>query len=155
GGKSLQALRTLQALEHLRRLGWPAEREVDIGAKELDVIPGVLRDRSLNPRQGVQRILGLILLKLDASQTVRRLVLYRLLHIRIEHCPDRPPGTQMHPVAELEVADRKVRLPDVILERIELRLVDATVLSKLGIEPFQGIEILSLIGLVQRFAEIE
>ena len=61
----------------------------------------------------------------------------------------------MHAVTELEVTDGKVRLPDVILKRIELRLIDAVVLSELGVETLEGIEILSLIRLIERLAEIE
>ena len=70
----------------------------------------------MDPLQRMQGILGLPLLELDARQAEGSLVLHGLIHIGLEDCPDRTPGTQVHPVAELEVADREICLPDVILE---------------------------------------
>jgi hypothetical protein len=43
----------------------------------------------------------------------------------------------------------------VILKRIELGLVETAVLGELGVEPPECIEKLSLVGVIERLAEIE
>ena len=61
----------------------------------------------------------------------------------------------VHAVVELEVADREFGAVDVIVQRIESGLVETVVLGELGVEPLERIEILSLVGVIERLAEIE
>ena len=72
-----------------------------------------------------------------------------------QHGLDGPSGTVVHAVVELEVADRELGAVDVKVQRIECRLVETVVLGQLGIQPLQGIEVLSLIGVIERLAEVE
>jgi hypothetical protein len=61
----------------------------------------------------------------------------------------------VHAIVELEVAYRKFGVVDVIVKRIELGLVQNVVLGELGVEPLECIEILSLVGVIERLTEIE
>ncbi len=88
----------------------------------------------------LERIVRLTFLKVDARQTKGGFVAYALLDVALEDCPNRASGAKVHAVVELEVADRELRLPDVVVERIELRLVDAAMLSKLRVEPLERLE---------------
>jgi hypothetical protein len=61
----------------------------------------------------------------------------------------------VHAVVELEVAYREFGVVDVIMKRIESRLVQTAVLGELGVEPLECIDILPLVGVIERLAEIE
>jgi hypothetical protein len=61
----------------------------------------------------------------------------------------------VHAVVELEVADREFGVVDVKMKRVESGLVEAVVHGELGVEPLDGIEKLSLVGVIERLAEIE
>jgi hypothetical protein len=61
----------------------------------------------------------------------------------------------MHPVAQLEIAERKFRVVDVIVERVELGLVEPGMLADLGIEPLQRLEVIALVRIIERLAEVK
>jgi hypothetical protein len=61
----------------------------------------------------------------------------------------------VHAIVELEVANREFGVVDVIVKRIELGFVQNVVLGELGVEPLECIEILSLVGVIERLAKIE
>jgi hypothetical protein len=61
----------------------------------------------------------------------------------------------VHAVVELEVADRELGVVDVKMKRVECGLVESVVHGELGIEPLECIEILSLVSVIKRLAEIE
>jgi hypothetical protein len=103
----------------------------------------------------VQRILELPLLEVDAGEPERGLVSYGFIDSAFEHRLDGAPCTVVHAVVKLEVADRKFGLVDVIGQRIELGLIESAVHGKLGIKPLQCVEVLSLVSLIDRLAEIE
>ena len=65
------------------------------------------------------------------------------------------PGAVVHPIVELEVADGELGVVQVVVERVELRLVERAMLAELGVEPLQRVEEMALPGVVQRFAEIQ
>ena len=71
----------------------------------------------------LQRFAELALLEMDARQAVGSVVPDDVVHGRFENRPDRPACAVMHAVVELEVADRELRLTDVMVERVELGLV--------------------------------
>ena len=84
-----QALRALQAAQDLHGVGGPPERHVDVGAQELDLIGDRLRHLALDPLQRVQRVLGLVLLEVNARQAERRLVAHGLVDVAFQHGTDR------------------------------------------------------------------
>jgi hypothetical protein len=61
----------------------------------------------------------------------------------------------MHSIVELEITDGELGLADVVMQGVKLRLVQAVVLSQLGVQSRDGIEVLALIGIVEGLAEIE
>ena len=151
----LKLFGALQSLQDIRRHRRPAERHVDVRAQELDVVLDRLGHLAVDPLQRLQRVVRLTFLKVDARQPKGGFVAHALLDVALEHRLDGAPGALVHAVVELEVADRKFRLLDVIVERIELRLVDAAVLGELGVEPLQRLEVVALIGVIERLSEIE
>jgi hypothetical protein len=60
----------------------------------------------------------------------------------------------MHAVLELEVADGELRVVDVGIERVERSLVDAVVLGELRVEALEGAEVVALMGVEERLAEM-
>ena len=59
----------------------------------------------------------------------------------------------MHPVVELEVADRELRVADEGMERVELPLVDPVVLGDLGIQALERLEPTFLMRVVEGLSE--
>ena len=68
----------LQLLQHLDRVVRPAERQVDVGAQELDVVADRLRHLAVDAVERVQRIVELVLLEVDPRQPKRGFVAHRL-----------------------------------------------------------------------------
>jgi hypothetical protein len=91
----------------------------------------------------------------DAGEPERGLVSYRLIDGTFEHRLDGAPCALVHAIVELEVADREFGVVDVIVKRIEFGFVQNVVLGELGVEPLECIEILSLVGVIERLAEME
>src|SRR5256885_8652325 len=60
----------------------------------------------------------------------------------------------MHPVVELEVADRELGVAQVVIERVELGLVERAMLAELGVDALERIEEVALARVVQRLAEV-
>ena len=145
GRETRQALGTLQARQHLDRVGRPAERQVDVRAQELDVVRDRLRHLALDPLERLQRVLGLVLLEVDARQAKRRLVAHGLVDVAFEHRADRAAGAMVHAVVELEVADVELGCADVVVQRVELRLVESVILAELGVESLQRVEVVALV----------
>ena len=101
------------------------------------------------------RIVELTLLEVDAGEPERGLVSHGFIDGAFEHRLDGAPGALVHAVVELEVADRKFGVVDVIVQRIEFGLVETAIHRELGVEPLECIEKLSLVGVIERLAEIE
>src|SRR5260370_11755990 len=97
----------------------------------------------------------LTLLEGDAGEPKRGLVSYRLIDGAFEHCLDGAPRALVHAIVELKVADREFGIVDVIVKRIEFGFVQNVVLGEFGVEPLECIEILTLVCVVERLAEIE
>ena len=57
----------------------------------------------------------------------------------------------MHAVAKLEVTERKFRVIEMSVERVEIRLIDGEMLPDLGIEAVERLEPMALVGVVQGF----
>ncbi len=144
-----------QRLEHLDGLARPACRHVDVGPQELDVALYLRGHRTRDPPERVERIVELTLLEVDAREPERGLISYGFIDGAFEHRLDGAPGAEVHAVVELEVADREFGIVDVVVQRIELRLVQTMVLGELGVEALQSLEVLSLVGVIERLAEIE
>ena len=92
----------------------------------------------MDPPQRVLRIVELILLEVDAGESERGLVSYGFIDSTFEHRLDGAPGSVVHAVVELEVADREFGVVNVIVQRIELRLVETAVQGNLGVESLRG-----------------
>ena len=102
----------------------------------------------------MQRVLELAFLEVDARETIRGVVAHDLVDCAFEHGRDRAPGAVVHSVVELEVADGELRLAQIVVQRVERRLVDGAMLAELGVEPLERFEEMALLRVVQRFAEI-
>jgi hypothetical protein len=61
----------------------------------------------------------------------------------------------MHAVAQLEIAQRELRVVDMVVQRVELGLVEAGMLADLGIEPLQRLEVVTLVRVIERLAEVQ
>ena len=92
---------------------------------------------------------------MDAGEPERSLVSYGLIDGTFEHRLDSAPRALVHSIIELKVADREFRVVDVIVKRIEFGFVQNVVLGELGVEALECVEILSLVGVIERLAEIE
>ena len=92
----------------------------------------------------VQRVLELALLEVDPREPISGLVAHCFVDRALEHRRDRAAGAVVHPVVELEVADGELRVVQVVVQRVERRLVDAAMLAELGVEPLQRVEEMAL-----------
>jgi len=77
-----------------------------------------------------------------------------IVDIAFEDCLDRTSCTKMHAIVELEITDRKFRMVEMRIERIEVGLIDVMMLRKLGVEPLEGAKVVALIRVIERLAEI-
>ena len=150
-----QRLRALQTLEHARCVRWTAECHVDVRAQELDVVADRDRHLAADAIERDERIGRLVFLEVNAREAIGRFVAHGFVHRAVEHCLDRAAGAMVHAVVELEVADREFRFADVKVQRIALRLVDAAVQGELRIEPLQRLEVVPLVRVIERLAEIQ
>ena len=92
---------------------------------------------------------------MDPRESISGVVAHLLVDRALEHRGDRVPGAVVHPIVELEVADGELGVVQVVVERVELRLVERAMLAELGVEPLQRVEEMALPRVVQRFAEIQ
>ena len=150
-----QAFGALQVGEDFDRIGGTPERHVDVGAQELDLVRDRFRHLAVDPLQRVQRVLGLVLLEVDARKAERRLVAHGLLDIAFQHCADRASGAMVHAVVELEIADVELGGTDVVVQRVVLRFVEPVILAELGIEALERVEVVPLVGVKERLPEVE
>jgi hypothetical protein len=153
--ESREARVALERLEDGHGLGRLAHREVHVRAQELDVVPDRVGYFPLDPRERLHRIVELALLEVDLREPVRRLVADGLVDGAFENRLDRAARAQMHPVVELEVADGELGLPDVVGQRVEAGLVEPVVHRELGVQALERVEEVSLVGVVERLAEVE
>src|SRR6267378_7510495 len=102
----------------------------------------------------MQRIIELTLLEVNAGEPERGLVPHRLIDGAFEHRLYGAPRALVHAIVELEVADLKFGVVDVIVKRIEFGFVQNVVLGEFGVEPLECVEILSLVSVIERLAEI-
>ena len=103
----------------------------------------------------IERIGRLVFLEVNAREAKGRFVAHGFVDCAVEHGLDGAAGAMMHAVVELEVADRELGFADVKLQRIALRLVDAVVQGELRIEPLQRLEVVALVRVIERLAEIQ
>jgi hypothetical protein len=59
----------------------------------------------------------------------------------------------VHAVVELEIPDQEFGVVDVIVKRIQFGFVETVVLRKFGVKPLDCLEILSLVGVINRLTE--
>src|SRR5262245_9646022 len=91
---------------------------------------------------------------MNAGEPIRGVVAHLLVDRAFEHGSDRAARAIVHAIVELEVADIELRFFQVAIQRIEGGLVDAAVLAELGIEPLERFEVVALLRVVNRLAEI-
>ena len=60
----------------------------------------------------------------------------------------------MHSIVELEIADVEFSLAYVVMQGIESRLIDGIVLSQFGVQPRYGVEVPTLVRVIESLAEI-
>ena len=154
-GKTFEAVGALQPPEYLGSIGWAANGKVNIGREKLNVVTDLRGHAPLDPAQGFERISHLSLLEVNACQPECGFVAHSLVHVTFQYRFDCATRTVVHPIVELEVANEKFSLLDVMEQRIQLRFVQAIMLAEFGIQAFQGLEVISLIGVVDGFAEVE
>ena len=153
--KSAETLRVLQPPQDDERLDGLAQCKVDICPEELDVVADTLRHPAIDAVEGAQGTVHLSFLEVDTGKPVGSVVAYLFVDSAFEDRTDRASCPMMHAVAEFEIAERKFRVVDVGVKRVEFRFVDVRVLPDLGIQTFQCLEVVTLVRIVQCFAEIE
>ena len=102
----------------------------------------------------LQRIAHLSLLEMYARESIGGIVTHLFIDGTLEDRADRPACTMMHAVAQFEIAQCKFGIIDVRVERVQLRLIEPGVLRNLGIEALERFEVVTLVGVKQRFAKI-
>ena len=112
-----------------------------------------LRHPAFDQLQRVQCIGKLLFLVVDTGQTVGRFILDRLGDIALEDRLDCTPGFLVHAVGKLEVTNGKFCLAEMDTERVQLRIVQQSILLQLCIETDDRIEVLLLIRMKQCFAK--
>ena len=103
----------------------------------------------------MQRIVELILLEVNSGEPERGFVSYGIIDGAFEHSLDGAPCAVVHAVVELEIADREFGVVDVKVKRIKFGLVQTVVLGKFSVKPLDCLEILSLVGVIDRLTEKE
>ena len=103
----------------------------------------------------MQCIRELVLLKVDPGQPVRGIVTYDLIHRALENGPDRTSCTVVHSVTQFKIAERKFSVVDMVIERVEFRLVYLTVLFDFGIKALECFEEQSLVRIIERLTEVQ
>ena len=88
-------------------------RKQDVRPQEFYVVANCRRDFALNTLQREHRVCHLALLEVNPGQSVGGVIANRRFYRALEHRADRPPGTMMHPIAQLEVAQRELGVIDV------------------------------------------
>ena len=152
--EALEPFGALQPLQDLGRFGVTAEARVRVRAQELDVVDDLVRHSADDAVERVQRVVELAFLEVDAREPIRGVVAHGFVDGALEHGRDRTAGAVMHAIVQLEVADVELRLAKVAVQRIEGWLVDAAMLAELGVEPLERFEIVPLLRVVDRLAEI-
>ena len=132
-----------------------AEARVGVRAQELDLVGDAIRNAARDSIQCVKRVLELALLEMNASEPERGVVADGFVDCTLQNRGDRAPGAMVHAIVQLEVADRELRLAQVVVQRIECRLVDRAMLPELRVEPLERFEEVPLLRVVDRLAEIE
>src|SRR5262249_49036092 len=155
GDKSGQVRIVLQVVEHFDGIVRPVCRHIDVRPQKLDIVLYLFGHGTLNPSQRLQRVVELILLEVNAGEPERGFVSYGFIDGTFKHPLDGAPSSVVHAVVELEIADRKFGLVDVVVKTMELRLVKMVVLCECSVEPLDCFEILALVGVIERFVEKE
>ena len=155
GDKPGQARIVLQVIEHFDGVVRPVCRHVDVRPQKLDIVLYLCGHGTLDSSQGLQCIVKLILLEVNASEPERGFISYGFIDGAFKHSLNGAPGSVVHAVVELEIADREFGLIDVIVKRIESWLVQTVVLCEFSVEPLDCFEILALIGVIEGFVEKE
>ena len=150
-----EAFRSLQALQHLEGFRRFLLREVDVRAQELDVVADGFRNLAVDAVQREQRVFHLAFLEMNPGQAIGRVVADAFVDRALEHRRDRAAGTMMHAVTQLEIAERKLRVVHVVEKGVELGLVEPVVLADFGIEPLQRLEVIALVRVIERLAEVQ
>ena len=149
-----ERLGALDVAQHVDRLHGPPEGHQHVRPQEGRLVPDGGVHAALDPIEGPQRLVVLPLVEVDAREAERRLVAHGIGHVRLEHRLDRAAGAVVHAVLELEVADRELGLVDVMVERVEVRLVDPVMLRDLGVEALERLEVVTLMGVEERLPEV-
>ncbi len=155
GRKTAIAVGSLQALEHLEGFDRFFLSQVDVGPQEFDIVPNAFGDLAVDAVQRQKSVFHLALLEMDPRKTIGSIVAHHLIDGAFQHRRYRAPCPVMHPVTQLEVAERKLRVDHVIVQRIEFRLVEAGVLVDFGVEALQRLEVVPLVRVIERLAEVE
>ncbi len=112
-----------------------------------------LRNLAFDAIERQHGVFHLAFLEVDARQPIGGVVANLFVDGTLEDRLDRTARAVVHAVAQLEVTERELRIVEVGVERVEIRLVDGDMLSNLGVEAIKRFEIPPLVGVIQRFAE--
>ena len=155
GGKTFEILLILHALKYLNGLLELSRLHVNLGTEKLffslDLVGNAALDR-LDREQGVS---GVVLLNKYACEPPSGFVADGFVHIALEHGLEGTPGTLVHAVRQLEITHGEVGVIDLVMQRVQLRVVQAVELPEFGIQPSDGVEVVALSRLVEGLTEIE
>ena len=155
GGKAFQALRSPKALQKGRSLREAPVGQEDLRTEKGQVVVNFFRNGPVDALHGSQGIFRLVFLEVDPRQAEEGLVADGLLDVALDHRLDGAPGALMHPVGKFEIPHGKLRLADVVVEGVAPGLVDPAELLQFGVEPGDGVEPVTLKGVIQGLPEKE
>ncbi len=102
----------------------------------------------------MQRIETLFLLKIDARQPIDSFVPHDGRNVPFDDCFDGTACTAVHSIRQFKVADRKFGLIYMEMQSVQARIIHAMILLQLGIQPGNGIEVLTLVRVKQHLTEV-
>ena len=155
GRKSFKTFSALQPLKYFDCLFKFPAKHINLCTQKKLVITNFFRDITGDFFDGAQRISGIIFLHKDTRQAICRLIAYRLLNVAFENGLDGSSGALVHPVGQLKIAHGKIGIVDLKVQRIESRVIQSVELPQLSIQPCDRIEVLTLLGVVERLTKIE
>ncbi len=129
--------------------------KVDVGTQELDIVPNGLGNLAVDTVEREHRVFHLAFLEVNAREPVCGVIAYGLIDCALKHGLDRAACTMVHTIAKLEIAKRELGIIEMYIQTVELGLVNRHVLAHLAVQPLERLEVVSLVGLIQRLTKVE
>ena len=93
--------------------------------------------------------------KVYSREPVCGVISYDIIDGSFEYRLDGSPGPVMHPIAQLEVTQRKARIVNVVIKSVELWFVEPVMLFYFGVESLERLKIEPLVRVIKRLTEVK